>query len=92
MNCKTRSQFTYSVEKAEEKLRQLAEERNVVILLPATPTLGSEEDGRKQYLEQKLSSIETIKCVKLGDIEYEGNHPTEIGTTSIIQNLQTEIG
>ena len=43
-------------------------------------------------MEQKLSSIETIKCVKLDNIEYEGNHPTEIGTTSMIQNLQTAIG
>ena len=92
LNSTSRSQFTYTIEKAEEKLRQLAEERNVVLLLPATPTLGSEEDGMKQYLEQKLSSIETIKCVKLDNIEYEGNHPTEIGTTSMIQNLQTAIG
>ena len=75
LNSTSRSQFTYTIEKAEEKLRQLAEERNVVLLLPATPTLGSEEDGMKQYLEQKLSSIETIKCVKLDNIEYEITQP-----------------
>ena len=79
--------------KTVEKLEKLADERAVVLLLPAVPTLGPEEDGMKEYFTKKISAIPRVKSINMGDdVEYEGNHPTEAGTTAIINTLHDQIG
>ena len=74
-------------------MEKLPDERAVVLLLPAVPTLGPEEDGMEEYFTKKISAIPRVKSVNMGDdVEYEGNHPTEAGTALIINTLNEQIG
>ena len=75
------------MEKAEEKLRSLANEAKVTLLLPCVSLSTPHEIGKAQYLEERLQNIDNVKTMKLVDIEYEGVHPTEEGTRDIITQL-----
>ena len=91
LNTTSRAEFVYTVAKTEEKLRTLSESVKVVVALPATPTMGAEEDGKAKYLVDKIPAIDSITAVKFDHIEYEGNHPTEKGTAEIINQIQNAV-
>ena len=60
-----------------------------MLVLPCAPTSGPYEVGKKQYLTERMSKIETIKTIKLADIEYDAGHPTERGTKEIVTQINT---
>ena len=89
----SREEFVFTVEKTEEKLRKLAEDRKVIVVVPKPPTFGPEEDGKQQYYAKKLKAIESITTIDLKDVEFdETSHPTERGTTVIIDQIAKAIG
>ena len=47
--------------------------------------------GKREYFAGKIKAVETIKSISLVNIEYEGTHPTEQGTSEIISQLQAAI-
>ena len=82
-------EFVYTIEKTVEKLRALAGDNQVTMVLPVTPCLNATEMGKAKFLEQKVNEIEEIKTVKLNaeTIEFDGVHPTKEGTEDIIRQL-----
>ena len=92
-NTQTLPEFVFTVTKATEKLNKLAEKTKVTLVLPCAPTTGAHEAGKAIYLEEKMKEINSIKIVKLKDIEYDGSrHPSEKGTQQMIEQLQQELG
>ena len=85
-------EFVYTIEKAGDKLQCLANETKVKLVLPATPTISPDEMAKARYLEEKVAKIEAIETIKVTDIEYEFDHPTEKGTLTIIKQVETAIG
>ena len=92
LNTKSLSEFVYTVEKASEKLRKLAEETKVTVVLPCAPTMGADEDCKAKFFEEKMKEIDTIQTIKLKKIEYDCDHPSEKGTQEMIEQIQTAIG
>ena len=85
--------FVYTVQKATEKLTDLAKSTKVTLVLPSVSTFGGVEDGKAQYFEEKMKEVEVIDIIKLENIEQDFlNHPTEEGTRSIIQQVHSAIG
>ena len=82
-------EFVYTIEKTIEKLRALAEENQVTMVLPVTPCVNATEMGKAKFLEQKITEVEDIKVVKLNanSIEFDGVHPTQEGTGEMIRQL-----
>ena len=91
-NVESLQEFVFTVEKAAEKLKKLAEQLNVTVVLPCAPTVGAHEQGKATYFEEKITEIETIKTIKLEPVEYEFIHPSETGTVEIIEQIQKAIG
>ena len=72
---------------------RLADETKVTFVLHCLPTTGAHETGKAQYLEEQMKQIQTIKTIKLKEVEYDDRmHPTETGTKQIIEQLQAELG
>ena len=82
-------EFVYTIEKTIEKLRALAEENQVTMVLPVTPCVNATEMGKAKFLEQKITEVEDIKVVKLNadSIDFDGVHPTQEGTGEMIRQL-----
>ena len=86
------NEFAYTVAKAEEKLKKLADENKVTLVLPSVPPMGACEAGKAEYLEEKMCSINGIKTIKLTEVEYDDrNHPTIKGTVQILQKINQEL-
>ena len=82
-------EFVYTIEKTVEKLRALAEDNQVTMVIPVTPCVNATEMGKAKFLEQQLTEVKEIKTVKLNTdtIEFDGVHPTRVGTEDIIRQL-----
>ena len=87
----TPEEFVYTVEKAGDKLKELAGESKVTLVLPTTPATGAIEIGKARYLEEKMTQIQEITTVKLEPITFEGNHPSLEGAMEIIKGMQKTI-
>ena len=89
-------EFVYTVEKAQEKLKNLATTTNVTLVLPDYPSTGPLEQAKSEYLRENLTAIEEIKTITLSDIEWDDHpqhrHPTEKGTFDIIQQIHKQVG
>ena len=88
-------EFVYSVEKGVEKLEHLVKKLNdtaVTLCLPCVPTVGAAEIVKARYFEEKMLEINSIRTMKLAEIEYEGTHPTDKGTRDIINQMQVAVG
>ena len=85
------SEFVYTVEKSVEKVKELAADTKVTLILPSMPTNTVQEICKAKYLGEKLKEVEEIKVIELSNIEYESTgihrHPTVEGTKAIIQQL-----
>ena len=83
------TEFVYTIEKTVEKLRALAADNQVTMVLPVTPVVTATEIGKAEYLEEKISEIQEIKTVKLDStlIEFDGVHPTRKGTEVMIRQI-----
>lgn len=93
LRSESREEFIYTVEKTEEKLRKLAQDRKVTVVIPKPPTFGPEEDGKQRFYEQKLKTIDCITLIDLKDIEFdETSHPTEGGTKEFVVQIEEAIG
>ena len=89
---RTNQEFVYTVETAGEKLKKISTETKVIVVLPTVPTVGACDTGRARYLEEKLKEIKEIKVIKLDNIEYESDHPSQKGTLNVIEQIHKEIG
>ena len=90
----TLEEFAYTVSQASEKLKKLAAERNVTLVLPCVPTAGASEAGKAEYLTEKMCEIKEIKTIKLSDVEYDNQyhpHPTIAGTVKILETIHREL-
>ena len=85
------TEFVYTVEKSIEKVKELAANTNVTLILPSMPTNTVHEICKAKYFGEKLKEVEEIKVIELSDIEYESTgkhlHPTVDGTKTMIQQL-----
>ena len=89
----TINEFVYSVEKSVEKIQDLAKDREVTLILPCAPVHGPVGVGMAKYMEEKLKAIDTIKTLKLDNIEYDASsHPSEKGTKDMIQQVNEFLG
>ena len=82
------TEFVYTVETAVNKIKHIASDRNITVVLPCAPTVGPVEEGKAKYLEEKITEISTIKTLKLKNIDYdESSHPSEEGTKEMIRQI-----
>ena len=78
--------------KTSEKLKKLAKNRNVTLVLPCVPTVGANKTGRAEYLRDKMREVNEVKTIKLPEVEYDGrNHPKIEGTVKILEEINKEM-
>ena len=84
-------EFAYTIHKAEEKLRKLATDTPVTVVLPPISEETPELTIKGQHMREVLSKVDVIKLVNLENIEMETNaiypHPTPEGTRQIIEQI-----
>ena len=83
-------EFAYTVCKTEEKLRKLASENSVTVVLPPIQKDIPEMSVKGQYLSDALAKVEVIKTITLENIEMDDtNHPTLQGTRQMIDQIHS---
>ena len=89
------TEFVYTIEKTVEKLRALAANSSVTVVLPLTPVVGPEETAKAQFIEKKFRSIDEVSVVQLdaGPVEFADDvHPSQKGTEEVIRQLNDVFG
>ena len=91
LNIDSLQQFAYSVEKAAEKLEQLAAQVKTTVVLPAAKSTTPEMIAKSEYLHEKIQKKETISTIVLKDIDIcdEIGHPSVEGTRAAITQIHT---
>ena len=87
-------EFVYTVDKADEKLRQIAKESSTMVVLPAPKTMTPETKVKTEYLHDKMKKNEAITTIILEDVELcdDMGHPTVEGTRSAVTQLHMAKG
>lgn len=83
-------EFVFEVDRAAKKLEKLATSIPVTVVVPPIWEDVPNVAGRSQFLRETLAKIDTITVIPLGEVELdETNHPTQRGTLSIIDQIDS---
>ena len=89
-------EFAYTLQKAEQKLRELATTTPVTLVIPQLVCNTPELVVKNQVLTETMQNIDTIKTIFLHDIEYDESdayhHPTVKGTQNVLQQINAAYG
>ena len=87
-------EFVYTVEQTAKKIEEVAKNyEKVSLVLPPIPKDIPELTAKAEYLNEKLSAINSVKVLSLSPVELDNtNHPTVEGTKNIIQQIDTAVG
>ena len=86
-------EFVYTISKTEEKLRALAENVAITVVLPPIVEDVPEMTVKSKYLHDSMTRIESINVIKLENIENDQTmhrHPTEKGTADLVAQIHAQ--
>ena len=85
-------EFVFTVQKASEKLHELAKGSQVTLVLPTTPLCSVGDKSKFEFLKATMERTRSINVVAIEEsIPYEEYHPTQEGTQTIINVLNAKL-
>lgn len=89
---KNTTEFVFTIDKSLEKLQNMANEITTSFVLPVLPLSTPEMKAKAQYLEEEIRKLEKVNVIKPENVDHDGIHPTEDGTTSLLKQVDQSLG